>query len=45
MSQATNNTTPDTPSTATGAAGSARFAGWDSRKYNYFTPKGRKATH
>ncbi|KQW66137.1 aromatic/alkene monooxygenase hydroxylase subunit beta [Methylibium sp. Root1272] len=45
MSQATSNTTPETPSTATGAAGSARFAGWDSRKYNYFTPKGRKATH
>jgi propane monooxygenase small subunit len=28
-----------------GAAGSATFAGSDSRKYNYFTPKGRKATH
>lgn len=28
-----------------GAAGAAKFAGWDSRKYNYFTPKGRKATH
>jgi len=28
-----------------GAAGSAKFAGWDSRKYNYYTPKGRKATH
>jgi propane 2-monooxygenase small subunit len=28
-----------------GAAGAARFAGSDSRKYNYFTPKGRKATH
>ena len=28
-----------------GAAGSAIFAGSDSRKYNYFEPKGRKATH
>lgn len=27
------------------AAGSAVFAGSDSRKYNYFDPKGRKATH
>ncbi|MCF3948039.1 aromatic/alkene monooxygenase hydroxylase subunit beta [Acidiphilium iwatense] len=28
-----------------GAAGSAKFAGSDSRKYNYFEPKGRKASH
>jgi propane monooxygenase small subunit len=28
-----------------GAAGSATFAGSDSRKYNYFDPKGRKASH
>jgi propane monooxygenase small subunit len=28
-----------------GAAGAAQFAGWDSRKFNYFDPKGRKATH
>ncbi len=28
-----------------GAAGSSVFAGSDSRKYNYFEPKGRKATH
>ncbi len=28
-----------------GAAGAAKFAGSDSRKYNYFTPKGRKASH
>ena len=28
-----------------GAAGAAKFAGSDSRKYNYFEPKGRKATH
>jgi len=28
-----------------GAAGAAQFAGWDSRKYNYYKPKGRHATH
>jgi propane monooxygenase small subunit len=28
-----------------GAAGAAQFAGSDSRRYNYFEPKGRKATH
>jgi propane 2-monooxygenase small subunit len=28
-----------------GAAGAAQFVGWDSRKYNYYDPKGRKATH
>jgi propane monooxygenase small subunit len=28
-----------------GAAGAAKFAGSDSRRYNYFEPKGRKATH
>ncbi|MFC0240684.1 aromatic/alkene monooxygenase hydroxylase subunit beta [Rhodopseudomonas telluris] len=28
-----------------GAAGSAIFAGSDSRKYNYYEPKARKATH
>jgi propane monooxygenase small subunit len=28
-----------------GAAGAAVFAGSDSRRYNYFDPKGRKATH
>jgi propane monooxygenase small subunit len=37
-------TTEDTPQTS-GAAGAAQFAGWDSRKYNYFEPKGRKASH
>jgi propane 2-monooxygenase small subunit len=31
--------------TKSGAAGSAQFAGSDSRRYNYFDPKGRKATH
>lgn len=36
----------DTASPAkSGAAGSASFAGSESRKYNYFEPKGRKATH
>ena len=28
-----------------GAAGAAKFVGWDSRKYNYYDPKGRRATH
>jgi propane 2-monooxygenase small subunit len=28
-----------------GAAGAAQFVGSDSRRYNYFEPKGRKATH
>ena len=28
-----------------GAAGARKFPGWDSRRYNYFEPKGRKATH
>ena len=28
-----------------GAAGAKKFPGWDSRKYNYYEPKGRKATH
>ncbi|MFN8453792.1 MAG: toluene hydroxylase [Anaerolineae bacterium] len=27
------------------AAGAAQFAGWDSRAYNYFEPKGRRASH
>ena len=27
------------------AAGAATFPGSDSRKFNYFEPKGRKATH
>lgn len=34
-----------TEPTKSGAAGAATFAGSDSRKYNYFEPKGRKATH
>ena len=28
-----------------GAAGAAKFAGSESRKFNYFEPKGRKASH
>ncbi len=32
-------------SAKSGAAGAAKFADWNSRKYNYFDPKGRKATH
>jgi propane monooxygenase small subunit len=41
MNAATQQTTP----VKSGAAGSATFPGSDSRKYNYFEPKGRKATH
>ncbi len=33
------------PAVHSGAAGAAQFAGWDSRKFNYFEPKGRKASH
>ena len=32
-------------SVGSGAAGAATFPGSDSRKYNYYEPKGRKATH
>jgi len=32
-------------SVGSGAAGAAAFAGSTSRKYNYFEPKGRRATH
>jgi propane monooxygenase small subunit len=32
-------------SAGSGAAGAATFVGSDSRKFNYFEPKGRKATH
>ena len=41
MSAATQQSHP----VKSGAAGAAIFAGSDSRKYNYFEPKGRKATH
>jgi propane 2-monooxygenase small subunit len=33
------------PPVKSGAAGAAIFAGSDSRKFNYFEPKGRKASH
>lgn len=32
-------------SVKSGAAGAAKFVDWDSRKFNYFEPKGRKASH
>ncbi len=35
----------EAPPVKSGAAGAAQFAGSDSRHYNYFEPKGRKATH
>jgi len=41
MSAATQQSHP----VKSGAAGSAIFPGSDSRKYNYFEPKGRKASH
>jgi propane monooxygenase small subunit len=37
--------TQETVHVQSGAAGAAKFAGSDSRRYNYFEPKGRKATH
>src|SRR5271166_1470000 len=41
MSAATQESNP----VKSGAAGAATFVGSDSRKFNYFEPKGRKATH
>ncbi len=41
MSAATQQSNP----VKSGAAGAATFPGSDSRKFNYFEPKGRKATH
>lgn len=38
-------TAEQTTPTKSGAAGSATFPGSDSRKYNYYEPKGRKSTH
>ncbi len=32
-------------SVGSGAAGAANFSGSDSRRYNYFEPKGKRATH
>jgi len=37
--------TTDPTEIKSGAAGAATFAGSDSRRYNYFEPKGRKASH
>ncbi|HQT68187.1 MAG: toluene hydroxylase [Rhodospirillales bacterium 20-60-12] len=37
--------TQQPPEQKSGAAGSAQFSGSDSRKFNYFEPKGRKASH
>jgi propane monooxygenase small subunit len=45
METQTMSTTIDPPAQKSGAAGAATFAGSDSRRYNYFEPKGRKATH
>jgi propane monooxygenase small subunit len=39
------STTPDVPPAKSGAAGAAQFVGSDSRRFNYFDPKGRKANH
>ena len=36
---------PNTPAIKSGAAGAAQFADSDSRKFRYFEPKGRRATH
>ena len=33
----------ETPEVKSGAAGAKKFPGWNSRKYNYFEPKGSKA--
>ena len=44
MSAQTSKAAPAAPAKS-GAAGSATFPGSDSRKYNYFEPKGRKASH
>ena len=32
-------------SVGSGAAGAAQFPGSESRKYNYFDPKGKRASH
>jgi propane monooxygenase small subunit len=45
MSVQIQNATAQPAHVKSGAAGSATFPGSDSRKYNYFEPKGRKATH
>jgi propane monooxygenase small subunit len=45
MSVQASRTAAKPPIVKSGAAGAAVFPGSDSRKYNYFEPKGRKATH
>lgn len=45
MSMQTEKTAAQPAPHQSGAAGAAIFPGWDSRHYNYFEPKGRKATH
>jgi propane 2-monooxygenase small subunit len=45
MEEALSAQAQTTQTVKSGAAGAATFAGSDSRKYNYFEPKGRKATH
>ena len=41
MAEASTESTP----VKSGAAGAAQFAGSNSRRYNYFEPKGRRASH
>ena len=45
MSAQTQAAPADATPVKSGAAGAATFPGSDSRKYNYFEPKGRKASH
>jgi propane monooxygenase small subunit len=45
MSVQASRTAATPAAVKSGAAGAAIFPGSDSRKYNYFEPKGRKATH
>jgi propane monooxygenase small subunit len=45
MSTSTVESPVEADAVRSGAAGAAKFAGWDSRKFNYYAPKGRKATH
>ncbi|MBV8704205.1 MAG: aromatic/alkene monooxygenase hydroxylase subunit beta [Acetobacteraceae bacterium] len=44
-SQEQQNAPEQSAPVKSGAAGAAKFVDWDSRKFNYFEPKGRKATH
>ncbi len=45
MSAQASGTVATQPAAKSGAAGAAVFPGSDSRRYNYFEPKGRKSTH